>query len=88
MDYQGDWHGLDTDRHGVVLFERLQLGLNTIINHSVRRFPGVLGPHPHEFLCVREEGVRNCLSPDGTTTWGKSTVSISGRKDLQVWDGI
>ena len=32
VDYQSDWHGLDTDRRGVVLFKRLQLGLSMIIN--------------------------------------------------------
>ena len=88
VDYQCDWHGLDTDRRRVGIFKQPQLGLNTITNHSVRRFPGVLGSHPSEFLCHGKEGVRNCFNPDGLTTWGNSTVSVSGSEDLQVGDRI
>ena len=88
VDNQGDRHGLDTNRCRVVLFKRPQLGLNMIINHTVRHFPGIAGPHPREFLCNGKEGARNYFSSDGSTTWGKSTVSVSGRKDLQVGDKI
>ena len=88
MDNQGDRHRLDTNRRGIVLFKRPQLGSNAIINHSVRRFPGVVGPHPREFLCNGKEGVGKCFSPDGSTTRGNSTISVSCCRDLQVRDGI
>ena len=51
VDYKCDRHGPDTDRRKVVLFKRPQLGVKAIINHSVRRFLGVFGPHLSEFLC-------------------------------------
>ena len=88
MDDQSDWHGLYTDRRGVILVKRPQLGLNTIINHFVRRFSGVFGPHLCEFLCHGKEDVRNCFSPNGLATWENSTVSVSGCKNLQVGDEI
>ena len=56
--------------------------------HVCARFSGVLGSHPREFLCHGKEDVRNCFSPNGSTTWGNYTVSVSGRKYLQVVDRI
>ena len=82
----GDW--LDTDRHRVILFKRAQLVLNLIINHTMRRLPGVLGPHLCEFLCNGKEGFRNYFSPNGSATGRNSTASVFGNEHLQVGDSV
>lgn len=48
----------------------------------------VRGPQEGEHLTHRGEGLRNCLSPNRSTTFGGLAIADSGREDLEEHDGI